>query len=127
MQQKEKGRRDLPGCFALSLLIALVRIEDVGTNKPRGKEETEQKVDGETGLWNKAASLMTEKQDQEEMQKVPAAFLTYGSGRSNMASKDVQPSKAPAASCQTPSALPVLGTCSATGKGSQDPAGSGGT
>lgn len=30
-------------------------MEDVGTNKPREKEETEQKVDGETGLWSKAA------------------------------------------------------------------------
>jgi len=25
-------------------------MEDVGTNKPREKEEAEQKVDGETGL-----------------------------------------------------------------------------
>lgn len=31
-------------------MIPLAGMEDVGTNKPREKEEAEQKVDGETGL-----------------------------------------------------------------------------
>lgn len=80
-------------------MIPPAGMEDVGTNKPREKEEAEQKVDGETGLWSKAASLMTQEQDWEELlQKVPGAFLTPDSGRSNTASKDAQPSKAPASS-----------------------------
>lgn len=50
--------------------------EGLGTNKPRGEEDTEQKG-GETGHWNKAASLVTRERDLGGLlQKVPGAFLT---------------------------------------------------